>query len=493
MATFKTCVRKQRKDGFWPVYIRVVAGRKVAYIKTDKLVTNDGLRNGEVTDPYVMQHCTKLIVGYVDRLNRHDTSNWTLNEVMEFIQSDGEDVCFSDYARKHNDNLVNTGHERNAKNYELALQHMERYAGTNKVMFSQMTSTFVNGWIKSMESTHRAKEMYPVCMRQVFKAACRELNDYDRGIIRIKTNPWVKVDIPSADRPEKLAITPQACRAFFGAPLPESKMKSPLPELGRDVAMMVLCLGGINTVDLYLMQKENYYDGILHYNRAKTRNSRADEAYMEMRVPQIIRPLMDKYAAEEDDRFLFCFHKRHSTSDSFSANVNIGIKAICKSMGMEKKDYYCVYTFRHTWATVAQNDCEARIDEVAFGMNHSSGHKVTRGYMKLDFSPAWELNEKVVELIFFTDKESHREKETDVEEKFERFSKMQLMSGKAFFMGRVLAEVEDVGFSNVDEIISRLASMLPDNIPERCMVQFRIENKDKKQTAIYERMKGKGF
>ena len=53
-------------------------------------------------------------------------------------------------------------------------------------------------------------------------------------------------------------------------------------------------------------------------------------------------------------------------------------------------------------ATVAQNDCAANIAEVGFGMNHSGSHTVTRGYIMLDFSPAWELNAKVIDFIFFS-------------------------------------------------------------------------------------------
>lgn len=63
----------------------------------------------------------------------------------------GERYCghmFSDYARKYHDEMYNDGHERNARNYELAYQHLERYAGSNKVMFSQLTTQFINGWIK---------------------------------------------------------------------------------------------------------------------------------------------------------------------------------------------------------------------------------------------------------------------------------------------------------------------------------------------------------
>ena len=69
----------------------------------------------------------------------------------------------------------------------------------------------------------------------------------------------------------------------------------PLAELGRDVAMMVLCLAGINTVDLYEMKKEDYENGIIKYKRAKTKKFRADGAYTEMRVPAIIHPIVDKY------------------------------------------------------------------------------------------------------------------------------------------------------------------------------------------------------
>lgn len=188
---------------------------------------------------------------------------------------------------------------------------MERFFGTTKVMFSTLTSTQVNKWIKSLEQTHRAKEMYPICMRHVFKAATSEHNDYDKGIIRIKTNPWVKVEIPAADKTDKLAITPEACREFFSFPIPESKLNLPLSEFGRDVAMMVLCLAGINTVDLYNLRKQDYRNGIIHYQRAKTKKSRADGAYIEMRVPPIIEPLFEKYRnTSDDDGRLFNFYQR---------------------------------------------------------------------------------------------------------------------------------------------------------------------------------------
>ena len=493
MATLKAVVRTARADGFYPVYIRVTHHRASSFIKTDKMVTKRELtKNNEIKDPFVLQYCTQRILEYTERLNKKNIENWTVAEVAEYLQKGDDDICFSNYARAYISKMIDGGQERTARNYELALQHLERFAGTTKVMFSHLTSQFVNKWIKSLEQTHRAKEMYPICMRQVFKYAVLEYNDYDNEVIRIKTNPWVKVQIPKADRTEKLAITPEACREFFSFPLPESKMKYPLTELGRDVAMMVLCLAGINTVDLFNLRKEDYYDGIIHYQRAKTKKFRADGAYMEMRVPAILLPLFEKYAnKDKEDNHLFVFNQRHTTYDSFSANVNGGIRQVCEAMGLSKDKDYSSYTFRHTWGTVAQNDCRASISEVAFAMNHSSAHKVTRGYIKLDFSHAWELNEKVVDFIFFSDKASSREQKPE-ENRF-RLSYRYMVNAAAYHNGRKVAELNDTGFNNVDEVIDRLVTMLPEEIPNRSIVMFKIVNLDKNQTAVYQRQKGKGF
>ena len=494
MATFKICVRKQRKDGFWPVYIRVTHQRKVGYIKTDKLTVSDNIgRTGEVEDPIIVQYCSKLMVSYVDRMNRVDTESWTISEVIDYVTREDEDLCFSDYARKYHAKMIDEGRDRTARNYELAYRSMESFAGTDRILFSQLTTTFVQRWIDSLSQTKRAKQMYPVCVRHIFREACRDLNDYDRQVMRIRVNPWPKIDIPSSDKPEQIAITPKECRAFFSAPLPESNYRSPLSELGRDVAMMVLCLGGINTVDLFEMKKEAYYDGVLHYNRAKTKGRRRDEAYFEMRVPPILASIMRKYMARAEDPYLFNFHDRYCACDSLAANVNLGIKYICRSLGIAKEEYYHVYTFRHTWGTVAQNFCGASISDVAFGMNHSSGHTITRGYIKLDFTPAWELNEKVIDYIFFSDEEYEPEEKKEEEATpFEKFSPRQMMRGTAYFMGKKLGSVEDIGFHNVDEIIGRLVRFVPDDVPQGSVVMFKVENLDKKQTAIYERTKGKG-
>ena len=489
MTTLKTMVRKPRTDGLYSVYIRVVHNRKPGYIKTDKIIDAEHIAsNGELTDPVVNEYCAMLIRQYTDRLNRTDVTLWDVKEVIEYLMKADEEVCFSEYAQTYISKIEREGRLRTAKNYKLAVAHLERYFGSNKIMFSQLTSTVLKKWIESLSQTNRAKEMYPTCVRQVFKQAITELNDEEKNIIRIKFNPWLKIKIPKSDGTVQRAISAEACREFFNRPLPKTKMLSSLPELGRDVALLSLCIGGINTVDLYELKKKDYNNGIIGYKRAKTRHSRKDEAYMEMRIEPFIQSTFEKYLSGEDDEYLFVFHSRYSNSDSFNANVNIGIRKICADMGMKKEDYYCYYTFRHTWATIAQNDCDANLYEVAFGMNHSHGLNVTRGYVKIDFTPAWKLNAKVIDFIFFSDEKSKQGKARDIEapaDKLFRISKKMMIRGRAYFKGIMVIETCDNHY--IDEPELEIGKPLQCNVVVNHHIELTEEEKAEQKALALKR------
>ena len=154
MATFKPCVQKQRADGFYPVYIRVTHQRKVGFIKTNKVVSKKGVTaSKEIKDTFVSNFCTTVILDYTNRLNAFDTTRWSVKEVIDFLLTGDSDVCFSEYARQHVGRLISNGQDRTARNYELALGHLERYFGTTQVMFSQLTSTAVT--VKDSERRKR--------------------------------------------------------------------------------------------------------------------------------------------------------------------------------------------------------------------------------------------------------------------------------------------------------------------------------------------------
>lgn len=180
----------------------------------------------------------------------------------------------------------------------------------------------------------------------------------------------------------------------------------------------------------------------------------------------------------------FNFHERLSTSDSFCANVNTGIRQIWEKVGTDFKA--SLYAFRHSWATIAQNECGATLNEVDFGLNHSM-NKMAKVYVKIDYSPAWILNEKVIEFFFFSDKES-KHVETEKEAKaFEKISKYNNVRAEAYVMGKLVSSLEDIGFSNVDQVMDKLVSLLPKKV-KNTRVQFKITNVDENLTQMYQRM-----
>jgi hypothetical protein len=272
-------------------------------------------------------------------------------------------------------------------------------------------------------------------------------------------------------------------RKFINVVPDRSRFTNPLMEVGQDVALISFCLCGLNAVDIFNAEKDQYVNGIFHYERQKTRNTRSDKGYFEIRVPEFLKPTFEKYLSKNvDSPWLFNFHERLSTSDSFCANVNIGIKQIWEKVDPNFKA--SLYAFRHSWATIAQNECGATLNEVDFGLNHSI-NKMAKVYVKVDYTPAWILNEKVIDFIFFTNKESkHVEK---VDKTFERISKYNNVRAEAYVMGKKVCALEDTGFSNVDQIMDRLVTLLPKKT-KKTRVQFKITNVDKKLTQMYQRL-----
>ena len=162
----RLCVQKQRADGFFPVYIRVIHDRQSGFINTGKLVDRKSVsKTKEIRDNAVLKYCSELIAQYNRRLNMQDTSKWTVKEMIAFLQTEESDASFSDYAKLHISRMINDGHERNAKNYQLAVAHLERYLGTTQVMFSYLTSAVLLRWIGTMSQLKRAKEMYRASVR----------------------------------------------------------------------------------------------------------------------------------------------------------------------------------------------------------------------------------------------------------------------------------------------------------------------------------------
>jgi integrase len=387
MATFNPAVRTKDRE-FNAIYIRISHNSKTDYIKTTMSVHKSGIKKGEIADHTILANCWIKIKQYMEKLNSFNIENWTVKEVKQFLTSDTPDISFSDFARKYIDKMRIAGRRKPANNYTTALNSLEKHYGKN-ISFSDITSKDLRIWIEGLSDTKRAKNMYPVHIKKLFDDGCLEYNDYDRNIIKIPNQPFRSVSIPDADVPQKRSTDAETIRKIL-AVSPEL----PRETLAHDVSLLVLYLVGINTIDLYNLEKTELQRHKICYNRSKTEKKRKDKAYIEVFADEVILPLFKKY---EGKKRLFNFSERYADSDLFLTAVNKGLKSLCQKAGVQK---ITVYWLRHTWATIAQNKCGASTELVGFCLNHASAHRVTAGYIEKDFSPVDILNRKVLACIF---------------------------------------------------------------------------------------------
>ena len=83
----KICVQKRRRDGWWPVYVRLIKDSRIAYVNTGKSVTDEGKDGkGNVIDPQILVEGNKLILEWQARLNALDIRLWDVKECADFLK-----------------------------------------------------------------------------------------------------------------------------------------------------------------------------------------------------------------------------------------------------------------------------------------------------------------------------------------------------------------------------------------------------------------------
>ena len=405
MPMFKICVRNPRADGSYVVYIRLTHNRSMSYLKTSFIARKQDVKAGEVTNAFINRKCSEMIDDFTDRCNRVDVSSWDCKDLVDYLMNEGDKIMsFSDYCRVYTRRMDNEGRETTSQNYKLAIARLEEFSGKEQLEFRDITSRLINSWIESMKDSKYKRTGYPKAIKAMFNRGCEEINDYDRGIIRIHNQPFRRVDIPRPKKPLKRAMDVLMLQHFFSADVSTSKPPKGATmsrsERALDVCMLVFCLAGINTADLYDLRSDSFVNGKLCYNRKKTRAHRDDEAYMEIVVPKILMPLFEKHKGRKR---LFNFCEIYATQKGFNKAVNLGMEEIRTSYNStheDKIEYMSTYSLRHSWATIAQNKCGASIELIAFSLNHGSAHKVTERYIAIDYSPISDLNQMVVNVLF---------------------------------------------------------------------------------------------
>lgn len=229
--------------------------------------------------------------------------------------------------------------------------------------------------------------MYLGLMRHLFREAMRKYNtDYEQVI---KNDPFTRFKVPRQVLKKGVrALTLEELLKIYNY---QGKAGS-RPQLARDCFILSFCLMGMNSVDLYAVN--DCKAGVIRYNRQKTKDRRDDNAYIEVKVPAIVQPLMKKYKGISR---VFDFYRRYANYQGFNINLNKGLKTVGEAVGIEGLQFYQA---RHTFATLSRNLMKFSKSDVDEALNHVGTMDIADVYIAKDFSIINENNEKLIKRVF---------------------------------------------------------------------------------------------
>ena len=395
--TFKPVVFAQyrRKDGSYPVRIRITFGRKSKIVSTNLSVTQEQLTRGcKIKDIAVLEQVEDIIRKMrrsVAKLNLFALQDMDVHDISEFIVRDADSFAldFPTYAER-----VIAKKNAGAKNYRSAVNALTEFIGREHYDISILSSSMMRrfeGWLITRHGEGaRAVSLYTQAIAHIHLLARNEYNDEELNIVNI-SNPFSKYTPPR----QSGGTHRNAPSAIINIMLLYREDLTGRERLGVDVFLLSFALMGMNCPDIY--EAKTDIAGIVTYNRHKTQARRADRAVMKVRIEPEFAWLVNEYRGS--DGHLFCFAEHYVSYNNLGYAVNKGLAQFRERIGM--KGELTLYVARHTFATTARssmcgvdksvvNDCICHIDQ---------GMKITDLYAEKDWKTIWDANRKVQALF----------------------------------------------------------------------------------------------
>lgn len=385
MATITYKIGEPKKDKTRKVSITLSHNGIRKRIPTNITIRKcDITKQGKIKSDSLKRNIEDTINTLKNRLYEIENSFGNKDTDIEWIYSQLIGKCktldFFEYTKQ----WIETSSNKGKGNYSIMLNSLHRFLGCDTLSFSDIDYKFLNNYKEYLTGHPRAQSLYLGCIRHIFNEAIREYNTDDNKVIT--NNPFNSFTIPkSVSMTKNRIISDDNLVKLFNF------QGTRRIGMARDCYILSFCLIGMNSVDLY--ECTSYSNGVLAYERAKTRDRRTDNAHIEIVVPNIVKPLFEKY---KGDSRVFNFYKKYSNAANFNKHINKGLHIIADTLGIPHFDFYSA---RHTWASIARNRLGIDKYTIHEALNHVSDMDITDIYIQKDYTNINKANEKVIAYI----------------------------------------------------------------------------------------------
>lgn len=416
MATAQWIVFKHHKkaDGTYNPKIQIIHRGLSAYIasgiNTECVRFRKGMSSGTITDSSIedslndkVKKVRAILNEKDDIISEMDTAKEVKDYVLKILDA-GNEIDFLKFANEYKDSVLN----KSTKAYHITrinalTEYIGEKTGKTSLPINKITYDLLKDYEEWLRTTNRKRKKtstekaglnensinsYMGAISILFNAAKKKYNDYDRGDILIKNDPFKVYSPPKLEPTKKRAIETDVVRKIYDFHSPKE-----IPEMTRDLFIMSFFLAGMNLADIYDCGP---FGDRVEYTRKKTRAHKKDRPYLSLLIHPRITSLIEKYRDKEGIRG-FCFYKMYPNMPAFHQAVRRGISVLRKELNLPDLTYYAA---RHSFATIARNECDVSMDDVALCLTHESGHDITDVYVKRDFSRVDNVINKVVNHVF---------------------------------------------------------------------------------------------
>jgi len=407
MATFKAVIFKGdihiKMDNTTNIKIRITHNRKSEYIATDLFVHYKKFENGFATGGEAANFLNSRIRDEIEKYTQRYwklgdlASKLTAKEVKERILKDNnkDEIDFHNFADQYVTELIAKGRKGTARSLGATISQLKKFK--TRLNFNDITLQFLNEYINFLKSNgvKNGVDNYIRAMRRIFREGQTRFNDEDRGIIRIPQYPFkkLKYDKPVFKTKENI-LTVEELQQFINY-----KPQRGRQQMAKDMFLLMFYLIGINAIDLYNLGKPDK-KGRVNYVRAKT-----GKQYSIKLEPEAIE-IIERYKGRD---FLLNISEKYGNHLDMIKYINMELKTIGKAIQdtLSELDEKAIFPTeitsnwaRHSWATIARNDCKINKDDVALCLGHEDmDNKVTDIYIKYDYSIIDRSNRKVIDKL----------------------------------------------------------------------------------------------
>ena len=406
--------RQQRPDGTYNVKIRVTYKGVSRFLATtitapSKDVDKAGNLKGES-----LSRGYKLIAKFQSFLNELDfflVESMTVDDVVKYIRRKGSTIggFRLDFFEFANNEILPAKSPGTALTYQTALNSFRRYLDDKPLDINDITKTMLMNYARHVdnepkiiggyEGAHKSQTakrkgfmsaVYLAKLRIIYKAAVERYNDEGRGVLRIPYNPFAGINITVKAEVAHTAQSPEIIQRLIDY----DEHCTRKIRLSIDIYLISFVLMGMNTKDMF--EAAPAKDGILIYNRAKTRTRRLDKAEHRVKIDPRVQVLIDKYKDPLGKR-QFNFYHLYKNEMALNNSLRDALHRLATDMGIKP---FTIYAARHSWATIARSSrCgidKATVDDC---LVHVGDHKLADVYAEKDWQVFWTANQKVLDVF----------------------------------------------------------------------------------------------